>query len=520
MSMGLIGWLVLIVFGVILVGISLLVARRFGTQDVDGLVVAGRNLPFGLISASVFVAWVWTTTLLGAAEAGFWLGISGGLNYAWGAAFPFFLFIPVALRMRKIMPRTTTFVEFIRERFGDTLARIFLVYGILLVFYVCVEQSVGLAYTLQYSFGLDYKLMAVLMSLLFASFIAIAGLRGSVYNSVFQFFVIAVVIFVAMPIILSRVGLPAIYQGMREVASDPQAINHNPNALNLFSLAGFRYGIVGFAVAIGQILLSQGYYSAALAAVNSRTLKWAYIIGTVFAWIPIPIIFGNVIGGTALATRLDIASEAVVRTGITPYLFSQFLGTYGVIFLAVLVLMAGLTTGGNGLAGLQAVFSVDLYKKYLKRNATEVQQTRFGKWAVLAGGVVIAAGAILLEGVSLLSIDIFSGILFASPCGALIVGLYSRRINSVIAALATFLGLIGGLLAYFTIRNTDINFFVANVISLCLPFLIMLVSVPFVKPRFDFAKLHAYQSEHRVVLHEDVRHEEEPGPAAGPAAAN
>ena len=43
-------------------------------------------------------------------------------------------------------------------------------YGILLVLYVCVEQSVGLAYTFQYSFGLDYKLMAVLMSLLFASF--------------------------------------------------------------------------------------------------------------------------------------------------------------------------------------------------------------------------------------------------------------------------------------------------------------------------------------------------------------
>ena len=268
-------------------------------------------------------------------------------------------------------------------------------------------------------------------------------------------------------------------------------------------------------MAIGQILLSQGYYSAALAAVNSRTLKWACFIGTAFAWTPIPIIFGNVIGGTALATKLDIASAAAVRTGITPYLFSQYLGIHGVIALAVLVLMAGLTTGGNGLAGLQAVFSVDLYKKYLKRNATEPQQTGFNRLAVLVGGVVIGIGAILLEGISLLSIDIFSGILFASPCGALIVGLFSRRINAVIAAVATFLGLAGGLVAYFVIPDTNLNFFVGNVITLCLPFLIMLVSVPFVQPRFDFAKLHAYQSEHRVVLHE-----EEPGAPAGPAAAS
>ena len=52
MSLGLLGWLVLVFFAAVLVVISLLVARRFGTQDVDGLVVAGCNLPFGLISAS------------------------------------------------------------------------------------------------------------------------------------------------------------------------------------------------------------------------------------------------------------------------------------------------------------------------------------------------------------------------------------------------------------------------------------------------------------------------------------
>ena len=502
MSLVWVGWLVLVFFGVMQVLISLIVAKRFGTEDVDGLVVAGRSLPFGLISASVFVAWVWTTTLLGAAEAGFWFGISGGLNYAWGAAFPFFLFIPLALRLRKIMPRTTTFVEFIRERFGDPLARIFLVFGVLLVFYVCVEQSVGLAYTYQYSFGINYKLMAVIMSLLFASFIAIAGLRGSVYNSVFQFFVIVIVIFIAMPIILSKVGLGNMYQGMKGVVTDTGNINHNPAALNLGSLAGFRYGIVAFAVAIGQIMLSQGYYSAALAAVNSRTLKWAYIIGTVLAWIPIPMIFGGVIGGASLAINLDIKSADVVRTGITPYIFSQYLGVWGVIGLAVLVLMAGLTTGGNGLAGLQAVFSVDLYKKYMKRDATEKQQTNFGKWAVVVGGVVIGVAALLLEGVSLLTIDIFSGILFAAPCGALLIGMFSRRLNRAVVHVSIWTGLVLGLVAYFVIKDTNINFFVGNVISLCLPMIILLISIPFTREKFDFQKLKSYQSEHRVVLHE------------------
>ncbi len=497
------GWLVLVLFGVVLITISIVVARKFGTADVDGLVVAGRSLPFGLVAASVFVAWVWTTTLLGAAEAGFQWGISGGLNYAWGAAFPFFIFIPIALRMRRVMPRTTTFVEYMRERFSDNFAKVYVVLGILLVAYVCVEQSVGLGYVMQYSFGMNYKVMAILMSLLFASFIAIAGLRGSVYNSVFQFFVIIIVVFVAMPIILAMLGLNTGFAGMTDVATNPANPNFNPDALNLASFAGLRYGIVAFAVALGQIILSQGYYSTALAAVNSRTLKWAYIIGTIFAWIPIPIIFGNVIGSGALTAQLDIESAEVVRTGITPYIFSQYLGLGGVIMLAILVLMAGLTTGGNGLAGLQAIFSVDLYKKYLKRDATEKQQTNFGKWATLAAGVVIAVAAIALEGQSLLSIDIFSGILFAAPCAPLVVGLYSRRLNVGLSAVAVLVGLIGGLVAYFAIPDPDVNFFVGNAISLVVPFIIILIGLPFMKSSFDFDKLLNYVSEHRVVLHED-----------------
>lgn len=497
------GWLVIILFGIALISISMLVARKFGTEDVDGLVVAGRSLPFGLISAAVFIAWVWTTTLLGAAEAGFWFGISGGLNYAWGAAFPFFLFIPLAMRMRRIMPRTTTFVEYMRERFNDTFAKVYVIFGVLLVGYVCVEQSVGMAYTMQYSFGTNYKVMALLMSLVFASFVAIAGLRGSVYNSVFQFFVIVIVVFVAMPIILSKLGLHDAYEGMKDVATNPANPNYNKDALNIASFAGFRYGLVAFAVAIGQIILSQGYYSAALAAVNSRTLLWAYVIGTIFAWIPIPIIFGNVIGGGALSIGLDIQAEEVVRTGITSYMFSEYLGMGGIIMLAILVLMAGLTTGGNGLAGLQAIFAVDLFKKYIKRDATEKQQTSFGKWAVLVCGLLIGAGAMLLEGRSLLTIDIFSGILFAAPCAPLVVGLYSKRLTPKLSAVAVPVGLIGGLIAYFAIDDPDWNFFVANAISLCVPFLIIFTGLPFSKYEFDFDKLRTYVSEHRVVLHDE-----------------
>src|SRR5699024_6523632 len=112
------------------------------------------------------VAWVWSGSLMGAGEAGIWYGISGGMNYAWGAAVPFLIFIPIALRLRRLMPRSTTYIEFIRERFGTNLANIFLIFGICLILYVAVMQAVGIAYAFEYTFQLNFKVTAFLAALL------------------------------------------------------------------------------------------------------------------------------------------------------------------------------------------------------------------------------------------------------------------------------------------------------------------------------------------------------------------
>lgn len=228
------GYLILFIFAVILIGISTLINKNNKLNRVDELLTAGRGIPFGFIAASVFVAWVWAGSLMGAGEAGIWYGVSGGFNYAWGAAVPFLLFIPIALRIRKIMPKSTTFIEFIRERFGTKLANTFLVFGICLVLYVCVMQAVGIAYAFEYTFHLNFKITAFLASLLFASFISIAGLRGSIYNSIFQFFVILIVVFITVPFIVKELGLTQMFEALSIVSTDSSHPDHNPDALNFF----------------------------------------------------------------------------------------------------------------------------------------------------------------------------------------------------------------------------------------------------------------------------------------------
>jgi Na+/proline symporter len=491
------GYSIFILFAVILFIIAFFINKKNSLNNVDELLTAGRKVPFGLVAASVFVAWVWTGTIMAASEAGVWYGVGGGFNYAWGAVVPFLVFIPIALRLRKIMPRTTTFIEFIRERFGEKLANVYFVFGVALVLYVCVMQAVGIAYAFEYAFHIDYKLIAFISALLFSSFIAVAGLRGSIYNSLFQFFVIMLVVFITIPFIIKDIGIVNIYNGLLDASTNPENVNYNPGALHFFDGSGLRYGLAAVVIAMGQVVLSQGYYSTAAAASSSKNLFWAYLIGTVVAWLPIPIIFGNVVGGSVFALNIG-SEELAVATGAAPYIFNYFLGSYGSVVFVILIFMAGLTTGGNGLAGVQAMFTLDFYKKYVNKAANERQQAKFGKIITLVCGVVIGAGAMFLDGVSLLKIDIFSGILFAAPTASLILGLWLKKLNKQVAFISIFVGLIAGLGAYFLIPDEELNWFVGNMLALGLPFLVILISNLFIKEKYNFTKLKDYTPEHKI----------------------
>ena len=63
-----------------------------------------------------------------------------------------------------------------------------------------------------------------------------------------------------------------IYNGLVDVVNNPNNPNYNPGALSLGSSAGFRYGLTAVVVAMGQVLLDQGYYSKAIATASSKSL--------------------------------------------------------------------------------------------------------------------------------------------------------------------------------------------------------------------------------------------------------
>ena len=166
--------------------------------------------------------------------------------------------------------------------------------------YILLAQGMGVGIAVSYITGIPYKIAVAVPLLTVGFYIAKAGLRGSMFNDLIQFFIISSVLVIIVPVVLKNVGLGNMFDGLMDVATNPSNPNHNPGALNFFSSAGMRYGVVALVVALGQVLLNQGYYSKAVSAASTKTLLRAYLIGTIIAWAPIAIICGNVLGGAGL----------------------------------------------------------------------------------------------------------------------------------------------------------------------------------------------------------------------------
>jgi Na+/proline symporter len=498
------GYVIMTLFAVVFIGISVIVSKKFPLQGVDDFVSAGRSVPYALVAASVMVSWVWTTTIMGAAEAGTWYGISGGFNYSWGACVPFFIFIPLVVHLRRIMPKTTTFTEFVKMRYGNKISGMFFCFGVGVMLYVFIEQGVGIGIVFNTVFGIPYAVGALIPVLIVAGYVAKAGLRGSIFNDVIQFFIISVIFLVSVPLILKTLGLGNIYSGMLDVVNNPDNINYNPQALSMTSAAGLRYGAVAVVVAMGQVLFDQGYYSKAIATVSTKALLRAYIIGTLLAWAPVPILSGNVFGVSLISLGIGEGAGVDSLSQAAPYIMTMVYGTgIGSVLFVLMIFMAGLTTGGNCLAGAQALFTVDFYKGFVKKNATENEQMRFGRLITLALGVVVGIAAILLEGVSLLKLDIFSGIIFAAPASAFIAGLLWKKTRPEVAVVSVFVGLAAGIGAWTLIRDPDMNWFVGNMLALFLPAVVVIFGSLFGGYEYNFAALKLYEPAHKVNVREE-----------------
>src|SRR5690606_26782731 len=157
------------------------------------------------------------------------------------------------------------------------------------------------------------------------------------------------------------------------------------------------------------------------------------------------------------ADALTVGEELGVTTEVAGYVIVQNFGEVGALLFSLVIFMAGLTTAGNTLAGFQANIAVDVQDGMFPRHRTQKEKKRQTQVATIIFGAISCVAALMLEGVSLLMIDIVSGIIFATPMAAIVAGMWWKRTSGSLAITSIIIGLAGGLVTYLAVDDPDLN---------------------------------------------------------------
>jgi|GEM_PF-430232 len=482
---------IIIAYGCLLAAVRFLVMRKFPRNNlaVREFILAGGSIPFGLLAPSVFVSWIWTTTIVGSAEAGVLYGISGGWAYSLGAIIAFGILIALIVKIRRLMPGGITFLDFAGSRYSPLMRDVFMLFSVLVIIYLTAEQAAGIALVFDGIFGVSFKMIAFFTVMLAGVYVVSSGLRGVLYNELFNFFIISIGILAFAAAITGKFDLGTMYEGLKQVQSDPSNVNYNPEALDFFSRSGIMYAFSAIIIALGQICLDPAYYVKSYIAKDEKTMIRSFVVAGILFWTPVAVISAFVIGYVSLSENIDLKSAVNLSIDLsTKILQSEFAPQIQLLF-AALIFCIGITSIIHCLVGIQSIFTIGFYSSKLNPGATELEQLRFGRTVAFMIAFLCALIAISLENVSLLTIDTFSGIFFAATCGATFAGILSGKEFGSRALVSIIAGIIAGFVSWGLTGDADMKWFYGSLYSFAIPIALMFILSVSTGRRFNFMRL-------------------------------
>jgi len=205
------GWLLLAVFGSIWIGLGIYWGRK--AKNLEGFMLAGRNVGLALGAATAMATWVTSNTVMVAPSLAMRQGIWGMVAYS-TACFGLLLFAPMALRIKNLIPKGYTSGDFIYKRYGRVAWGIFMtitsVYSLawLVTMGVAGGKLIEVLTGIPYEYGMSVILFVCVAYTLFGGLFAVIG------TDFIQSIIILIGVVAIGGVILSRLEMPEIYQSI------------------------------------------------------------------------------------------------------------------------------------------------------------------------------------------------------------------------------------------------------------------------------------------------------------------
>lgn len=391
-----------IIFGIyaaVIVSLGLWVSRtKKGTEKTtEDYFLAGKSLPWWIIGASLIAANISAEQIIGMSGSGFVVGLAIA-SYEWMAAITLILvakyFLPVFIQQGLY-----TIPEFIEKRFNTNLKTILAVFWIALFIFVNLTSVLFLgAKALDTIIGGgsgDYLIWFVLGLALFAAAYSLwGGLSAVAWTDIIQVSLLVIGGIITTVIALNHVtpeggiskGLSHIYNAAGDKfhmilkKDDPQFTN-----------------LPGIAVLIGGMWIANLYYwgfnqyiiQRALAAKSLREAQRGLAFaGFLKLIIPLIVVIPGIVAFVMFNENIQGAenvfslAQDANNDHAYPWLIGQFV-PIGLKGLVVAALAAAIVSSlASMLNSTATIFTMDIYKPYIAKNASNKQLVNTGRITV------------------------------------------------------------------------------------------------------------------------------------------
>ena len=426
-----VGWALLAIFGVAWVLLGVYWGRK--AKDLEGFMLAGRNVGLALGAATTMATWVTSNTIMLAPKFAMQMGVWGLLAYS-TASFGLFLFAPMAFRIRRLMPRGFTSGDFMRLRYGKAAWVAFLIISMVYSMAWLVSMAMAGGIVLEALSGIDYAFGMSVILLVCVVYTLFGGLYAVIGTDFVQSLIILAGVVTVGVIVLNEIGVDAI---RLQIATEQPALLDVLMPVALLSL--FNNMFFGF----GEIFHNNVWWSRAF-AMREGVSHRAFLLSGLL-WFPIPIAAGF-IGLASGALDINVPDPDMVG----PLVAGQVLGSAGAVLVFIVVFCSLASSIDSLLAATSDLLAEDVYRRWLDPGANDAQVRKLTSSLVIGLGLVTWL-LCLPRFADLIVVLFLAGPLVASTIWPIAAGLYWRRTHRLGALAGMLLGSAVGLFAYFNV---------------------------------------------------------------------
>lgn len=466
-----IDYIIFIVYFFIVAGYGIYIYRK-KKKDVTGthdFFLAEGSLTWWAIGASLIASNISAEQFIGMSGQGYSIGIAVAA-YEWIAAIALIIvavwFIPVYLK-NKIF----TMPQFLKTRYNETVALIMAIFWLFLYVFVNLTSILylgALAINNLLGGSVDQFHLIIILLSVFAVFITLGGMKVIGFTDVIQVSVLIIgglaTTYIALTVVSKAFGLGEnVLAGFNQliksapdhfhmIFSKPTATTRQHDVDNYLTIPGLLSYVAGiWIINLNYWGCNQYITQRALGADLQTARKGILFAGFIKLLMPLIVMLPG-IAAYVLHQKGMVQAEMLVGSKhgevVADNAYSAILGYLpnGLIGLSLAALTAAIVASLAGKANsISTIFTLDVYKKYIKKDADEKNMVIIGRVTILAALLIAIAftwkDALGIGGAGGFTfIQKYTGFISPGVFAMFILGMFWKRTTGTAAVVGVIVG--------------------------------------------------------------------------------